>query len=258
MGSLITTRLLSTQPFCKNPTPNFFVGSLLMRLPKDPGMAGRWTKAQRDLRGWSAQELADRISGLLREAGDDNAKISQQTLSKFEQGAAKRFSHWQRFIVPVFEAADEETHEDVPISYAKTDHTVSIKLLPNFVGMGGGGSDDGEPGEVAFSRDLIERELRVPPDALLAMVAEGNSMEPEFRGGDQILVDTRRKSLAQPGAFCLWDGDGHVIKFLEKIPGSTPAKVRVVSANTIYDAHERLVDEINLVGRVVWFGRKVQ
>lgn len=213
---------------------------------------------QREERGWTAQELADRIIGLVRESGDMTTKISQQTLSKFEQGAAKRFAPWHRFIASVFEAADDETREDVPISFAKLDQTVSIKRLPNFVGMGGGGSDDGEVGEVVFSRDLIERELRSPPDALFAMVAEGNSMEPDFQGGDQILVDTRRKSIAQPGAFCLWDGDGHVIKFLEKIPGSDPPLVRVISANSLYNSHERLVDEINIVGRVIWFGRKVQ
>ena len=90
------------------------------------------------------------------------------------------------------------------------------------------------------------------------MVAQGNSMEPDFKGGDQILVDTRQTSLAQPGAFCLWEDDGHVIKFLERVPGSDPAAVRVVSSNSLYEPRERLLDEIRLVGRVVWYGRRVQ
>ena len=82
-------------------------------------------------------------------------------------------------------------------------------------------------------------------------------MEPEFFGGDIILVDTRRKSLAQPAAFCLWDGDGHVIKYLERIPDSEPPRVRVVSRNGLYEPRERLLDEINLVGKVIWFGRRI-
>ena len=48
------------------------------------------------------------------------------------------------------------------------------------------------------------------------------------------------------------------IKYLEKVPDSDPPKVRVISANAIYDPADRLLDEIGLVGRVVWFGRRVQ
>lgn len=165
---------------------------------------------------------------------------------------------WARFITMAFESSDEESKEDAYLSNGLIDHSVSVRRLPTFVGLGGGGSGDGDPEVVSFSRDLIERELRADPEQLLAMVAEGNSMEPAFHGGDQILVDTRRKSLAQPGAFCLWDGDGHVIKFLEKVPGSDPAKVRIISLNPLYQPHERLIEEINLIGRVVWFGRRVQ
>lgn len=257
MEATTTTELLSRQLFCNNVGVDFSVMSSGMRIPDDPSEAGPWTKLQREDRGLSAQTLADIINGVAVERGDP-FKLSQQNLSKFEKGENKRMPSWARHITPAFEAFDERSDEDPHLRMTDTDSVVSIRKLPNFVGMGGGGSDDGEPGVVAFSRDLIERELRAPAEHLFAMVTEGNSMEPDFRGGDQILVDTRRKSLSQPGAFCLWDGDGHVIKYLEKVPGSDPATVRVVSANFTYAAHERLVDEINVVGRVIWFGRRVQ
>lgn len=110
-----------------------------------------------------------------------------------------------------------------------------------------------------MSRDLIEHELRIPAAALLAMVVEGNSQEPDYYGGDQILVDTRKRSLAQPGAFCLWDMDGHVVKYVERVQNSDPPKVRILSKNAeLYPPVERLLEEINLIGRVVWFGRRVQ
>jgi len=64
------------------------------------------------------------------------------------------------------------------------DASVEVSVLPTFAGLGSGGTGDDDPGKMSFSRDLIERELRVSPNALLAMVAEGNSMEPEFFGGD--------------------------------------------------------------------------
>jgi len=220
--------------------------------------AGAWLKAERERRGWSQGEFAKRLLGLYRERTGMNRSFSQQTIAQVEGSKLKSVPEWFPLAQDVFAASDTETKEDPHLTAGRSDSMVAIQHLPTFVGVGGGGTFEGDMGVVYFSRALIENELRAPPEALLAMVAEGNSMEPDFRGGDQILVDTRRKSLAQPGAFCLWDGDGHVIKFLEKMPGSDPPAVRVISLNPIYEPKERLVEEINLVGRVVWFGRRVQ
>lgn len=229
-----------------------------MLLPEDPGEAGRWTKAERERRGISAAELANRINGLARFNADPTT-VSQQVVSKFEQGGNKRLPPWTRFIVAAFEDSDSETKEDPHLHMGLDDRAVEIQRLPTWVGLGAGGTGEGDPGTVSFSRDLVERELRADPEFLLAVEAEGNSMEPDYQGGDQILVDTRRKSLANPGAFCLWDGDGHIIKYLEKIPDSDPPKVKVISKNAdLYDPKERLLDDISIVGRVVWFGRRVQ
>lgn len=139
------------------------------------------------------------------------------------------------------------------------DDWVVVERLPTFAGMGGGGTGDAQRGSITFSRSLIERDLRAQPEDLLAIEAEGNSMEPDYQGGDQILIDTRRLSLAAPGAFCLWDGDGYVVKYLERIPGTEPARVRIISRNSdLYPTYERLVEECEIKGRVVWFGRQVR
>jgi phage repressor protein C with HTH and peptisase S24 domain len=225
--------------------------------PRTVEQARVWMRRTREAHGWSTTELANRARGIAAEQGS-TMKLTQQSVSGFETKPVKRLPEWFRYVEQAFEAAETETAEDPPLGTGKTDTSVMIKLLPTFAGMGAGGTGEGDEGRISFSRDLIENELRIPPAQLLAMVAEGNSMEPDFRGGDQILVDTRRRSLAQPGAFCLWDGDGHVIKFLQKVQGSEPQKVRVISANGVYEPEERLLDEINLIGRVVWFGRRVQ
>lgn len=253
-----TTELFGIQPGCSFIRRKSFVSRHAMTdEPLDAGEAGRWIKAQREARGMSAKDLANRISGLAREAGDPTV-LSQQNLSKFEQGAGKKKPAWVRFAAQALRDSDGETKEDAYLSTGPVDDSIAIKLLPTFVGLGDGGTGEGDFGVVSFSKALIEGELKAPAEALLAMVAEGHSMEPDFRGGDQILVDTRRKSLAQPGAFCIWDGDGHVVKFIEKVPDTDPQMVRLVSANSIYEPRVRLLDEINLVGRVVWFGRRVQ
>lgn len=225
--------------------------------PQDPGLAGLWCKNERIARGWSAADLAKRINGISIEQGD-TAQVSQQVISKFEQGNTKRKPSWVRYVGMAFNGADEETGEDAFLSAGKADSGVLIRLLPTFAGLGSGGTGDDDDGFISMSRDLIERELRIPAPALLAMIAEGNSMEPDFEGGDQILVDTRRKSLAQPGAFCLWDVDGHVVKYVERVQNSDPPCVRLVSKNSeVYPPVERLLEEVHLIGRVVWYGRKV-
>lgn len=225
--------------------------------PKTVQDAAAWLRGLTSSGRFSAAELARRAQGVASEQGDTR-KISQQQVSLLENGKPQKLPDWFRYVWRAVEIADEETAEDPYLSTGKTDATVQIRHLPTFVGLGGGGTGEGDSGHISFSRSLIEDELRAPADSLLAMVAEGNSMEPDFRGGDQILVDTRRTSLAQPGAFCLWDGDGHVIKYLEKVHGSDPPRVRVISRNDTYTPHERLVEELNLIGRVVWFGRRVQ
>lgn len=231
---------------------------MAMTIPSDPVAASVWLRKERERRGWSTSELADRARAIALEQGS-NLKLKQQSVSDFEQpGKRKRVPDWLLYVRDAFEAGDQETREDPHLSMGKTDTSVMIKLLPTFAGLGGGGTGEGDAGEVSFSRDLIENELRKLPTALLAMVAKGNSMAPDFEGGDQILVDTTDKALAQPGAFCIFDGDGHVIKYVQRVQGSDPPRVRIVSKNPLFEPEERLVDEIHLVGRVVWFGRRVR
>lgn len=176
--------------------------------------------------------------------GTATSRISTPTLEKLRRA------------FPDFDWAHPEPDQ---VEEAPFDEAVQVELLPTFAGMGGGGTGDGERSVVSFSRALIEGELRASAEHLLAVEAEGNSMEPDFRGGDQILIDTRRRSLAAPGAFCLWDSDGYVIKYLERVQGSDPPRVRIVSARPeLYPPVERLLEECDIRGRVVWFGRRVQ
>lgn len=240
-----TTELLQLQPVCESARFKSFVALPPMgnQIPEDPAEAGRWMRRERLARGWSGADLAGRISGLAKEEGDPTT-VSQQVIAKFEKAENKRIPPWVRFAIKAFTTAEDETGYDPYLGTGKSDTSIMVRLLPTFAGLGAGGTGEGDEGEVSFSRDLIENELRAPADKLLAMVADGNSMEPDFKGGDQILVDTRRTGLASPGAFCLWDGDGHVIKYLEKVPESDPPKVRVVSMNKeLYPPRERLLDE---------------
>lgn len=212
-------------------------------------------KSERMRLGWSTGELAKRARQLAGKSGYDIA-LSQQTISAFEQGNAKRIPSWAKYVIDAL--GNNMIDPDRSVSGDGVDgRSVLIEKLPTYAGAGGGGTGEGDINLTPFSRDLVEYELRAKASDLVAVEIEGNSMSPDFQSGDQLLIDKRKITLAQPGAFCLWDGDGYVVKYIEKVPGSDPQKIRVISRNEIYSTSERLAEEVSILGRVVWFARRV-
>ncbi|MEM6681358.1 MAG: S24 family peptidase [Pseudomonadota bacterium] len=131
-----------------------------------------------------------------------------------------------------------------------------IDVMPTYAGMGGGGSGDGEVAKAWVSRALIEDDLKANPEDLTMIDVRGDSMEPMFQHGDQIIIDRRDKNPVQPGAFCIWDGDGYVIKKVERVPGKR-GFYRVFSQNSDYTEYELEEDAIKIMGRPVWFARRI-
>lgn len=144
---------------------------------------------------------------------------------------------------------------DLPVPPADRDY-LPVEVLPSFAGMGGGGTGEGDLESALLPRRLIEDELHARPADLLMLEARGQSMEPDFLHGDQILIDKRDKNPVQPGAFALWDGDGFVVKLVERVPRQL-GRYRIFSANDRYSAYEVEADEITIMGRPVWFGRRL-
>ena len=126
--------------------------------------------------------------------------------------------------------------------------------------MGGGNNVDMEPDygrPYHFQKSWIKQGLKTDPSNLRIMHVEGDSMTPTLNSGDVVLVDTSRRMPTPPGIFVLHDGMGLVAKRLEHIPNSDPPQVRIVSDNAHYSPYERLVDEMNIVGRIRWFAREM-
>lgn len=133
---------------------------------------------------------------------------------------------------------------------------VEIEVLPTFAGMGGGGTGDGDREIALVPRALVVDILRGQPGDFLLINVRGDSMEPDFRHGDQILVDKRDTSPAQPGPFALWDGDWgeYVVKNVER---ARTGEVRIFSSNPKYSQDSAPAEETRIIGRPVWFGRRL-
>lgn len=147
---------------------------------------------------------------------------------------------------------ESSDHPEVP---AERDY-LPIEVLPSYAGMGGGGTGEGDRATALIPRRLVEDELRAKPQDLLLIEARGESMQPDFLHGDQILIDRRDTNPVQPGTFALWDGDGYVVKLVERIPRQA-GRYRIFSANDRFSAYEVDADEVIIMGRPVWFGRRL-
>jgi phage repressor protein C with HTH and peptisase S24 domain len=132
---------------------------------------------------------------------------------------------------------------------------VSVEVLPTYAGMGGGGTGDGDRQTALVERRLVEDELRARPSDLLLVNVRGNSMEPLFFHGDQLLIDKRDTSPTQPGPFALLWPDGYVVKNVTWVEKRT--RLRVSSSNPDFGPEDFEPDEITILGRPIWLGRRL-
>lgn len=133
---------------------------------------------------------------------------------------------------------------------------VSIKILPSYAGMGGGGSGQGDLETGLVSRSLVEDELKARTEDLLLIDVRGDSMEPIFRQGDQLLIDKRDRNPIQPGPFAILEDEAYYVKLVERLP-QRRGWYRIWSANERYGPYEVSEEELVIMGRPVWFARRL-
>lgn len=134
---------------------------------------------------------------------------------------------------------------------------VEVEVLPTHAGMGGGGTGDADRSTTLLPRMLVETDLRATAADILVIDVRGDSMDPVFQEGDRLAVNRRLTNLAQPGPFALWDGDGYVVKNIQR--DSKTKTIRVFSENPKYKEQVYAEDDDTLIimGRPVWFARRL-
>ncbi|MEQ8252182.1 MAG: S24 family peptidase [Oceanibaculum nanhaiense] len=106
-----------------------------------------------------------------------------------------------------------------------------------------------------FPLAWLRHELKARPADLRIVTIDGDSMEPVLMSGDKVLIDLSRTVPSPPGIFVLHDGMGLLAKQLERLPNTERLSIR--SANPRYDSYERPAEEVTIIGRVVWFARRL-
>jgi transcriptional regulator with XRE-family HTH domain len=106
--------------------------------------------------------------------------------------------------------------------------------------------------EWVFPEPYFLNELHATRGKTHVMPVIGDSMEPTYRPGDRILVDTSQTDIMDDTVFVISDGmDVPKIKRLSPIFGSSPRMVQIVSDNPRVPTQTYPLAEITIIGRVV-------
>ena len=122
----------------------------------------------------------------------------------------------------------------------------------------GGGSFEvggGIEGFYSFRNDWLRKKGN--PHAMVLMDVFGNSMEPELRDGDTVLIDGSQKSIIAGAVYAVGIEDTVMVKRVEKHPHT----LVLVSDNAGY-APLRLkgeeADAVRIIGKVLWVCRELR
>ncbi|WP_447929450.1 S24 family peptidase [Sphingopyxis fribergensis] len=211
------------------------------------------------------------LDRLLTERGLDYARISQvigrnpaYIQQYIKRGSPRRLGEQDRARIAAYLGVSEAMLGG-PVQRVATPARTrgpGMILVPKLAigaSAGAGASVDGEAieGEVAFDPKWL-RDLGADPRALSIIRVEGDSMAPTLDDGDDILVDGGDAAARlRDGIYVLRMDDVLMVKRVARAPG--PGRISVISDNPHYRSWDDLpMASVQLVGRVVWTGRRVR
>lgn len=103
----------------------------------------------------------------------------------------------------------------------------------------------------AFRLDWMRR-VGANPRNVLLMEVEGDSMSPTLQNHNLVLVDLGRSQLRSGQIFAIGIGEAVTVKRLDFAASD---RVAVLSDNPLYRTFEMPIDEIRIIGRVIWSAR---
>lgn len=209
--------------------------------------------------------------GLSQEQLGEAAGTDKTTVSKIERETRRMTVDWLSRFAKALNIQPAELLKPPPPDVHlgnSSDHPPEIARLPGYVeiepvSVPAGLGASGEPVDyeiaspVWFREQLIVHELRAKPGDIKFLALRGQSMSPLLEHGDEVLVDTRDQDVSQAGIFVLYDGDGLVCKWVERVHGADPPRLRLISENKRFSPYEPLAETCNIIGRVVWFARRM-
>jgi len=149
-----------------------------------------------------------------------------------------------------------------PISAGDKVRADDMVLVPAYsvsasAGHGAMTDEDRLSGHLAFRAAWLREIADGAPSGLSVIRVQGDSMFPTLADGDDILVDSKDAAdRLRDGIYVLRVDDMLNVKRIAMHPGGRRFEVR--SDNPAYPAWKDCgLDSVNIIGRVVWAGRKI-
>jgi len=194
-----------------------------------------------------AQQQGLSLSGLSEMIGR-NSSYLQQFIRK---GSPRKLEEGDRRTLAQFlGVSDSELGGSEEISAAAPrGEWIEVPRLPLGAAAGPGAlSGDERPVDsFRFSKAWL-REQGLAGSQLSAIRVQGDSMEPLLHDGDEILVDRAQRAL-RDGIHVVRLGDALMVK---RLSPAGPGRATLLSQNYAYPPLEVALDELEIVGRVVW------
>nr|WP_321513671.1 helix-turn-helix transcriptional regulator [uncultured Pseudodesulfovibrio sp.] len=120
----------------------------------------------------------------------------------------------------------------------------------------GGGSFETEgmvEGYYSFRADWLKS--RGNPANMVLMEVIGNSMEPEIKEGDMVLIDQARSDVLSGGIYAVGVEDTVMVKRVERLPGTLVLRSDNTDYSPIHLSGDEL-DNVRVIGQVLWASRE--
>ena len=219
-------------------------------------------------------DLSDRLRDARQDAGFASAReaadalgVPPATYAAHENGtrgvksdAVKRYARrfgvsvqWLMFggtsePSPFIERADERFHAGKAGLVPVYDVTASA-------GFGSLVNYEEQTHSLAFPPDYLKKLTAGSSKDLVIISTKGDSMEPTLLDDDIVLVDTSKTHMGFEGMFVIRHNDTLLVKRVGMSAKSGHAML--ISDNKAYPPLEVALEDTQVVGKVLWYGRKV-
>ena len=109
--------------------------------------------------------------------------------------------------------------------------------------------------QLAFRNDWLEKYGGV--NQLVALEVEGDSMAPELKEKDVVLINKNIKEVSLGGGIYAIKWKGNILAKRLQVNPQT-GTVLIKSDNPSYETLETNLDDIEIEGKIIWFGREIR
>jgi SOS-response transcriptional repressor LexA len=218
---------------------------------------GQRLREQRAELGMSQEEIAKK-AGIPLDSYKKYELDRSAPGAKAIAGLARAGIHLARLLIP---------EQDAPVRLPRVEQPRAGYVYLPLYDLGAGAArrsvvvQDGEqPVEaLAFKEDWIRQTLRAAPGDLRLIYVEGDSMEPDLRPGDIILLDHTDTTARREGIYVIRMEGGLLVKQVQRLPGGV---LKLISRNEAYEPIMLPIQQLDdpervaIIGRVVWACRR--